>query len=717
MSQYHGIASFKIHKLQRSKTKSCVSCRDKKKKCTREFPACSVCIEKGTECHYESKNAQLESFQYGSNIDRIGTTSNRFKTDLKKKKRTLLFDEIQTATKSFSKLNENAIKFDQQPDQNQASNSISKLHPKNRVGPVFTPLFNSSLSLPNSETLVDFKLLNSFVPSKKEADILISRYRSSVHPLIPVIDWQTLYPMYANFWNNGSHDNLEFYVLLLCILYAASVSLFEENSVLHSKETFDKTELVKKMKYYIGATECAIAMLGYPKKVTITGLQASIIMYSVTRNDCRTDDFLSISSLVRCAQLIELNRDPKEYHNIENIKEIQLRRILWWQIVYLDCASALSSRLSPIISESEFDTQLPDEYKRHYKNDFILDQPIAFANGRFKWSMCTNKILKAYYGIKPKSAQMVGKIIRDIENLSFYCSSVIQRMVDPINVTPGEETFIQFGTLNISSLADRCLVLVDNLFENELKEGKKAEKKVVYSQKKCISTSSISDVGDEELDENTYFKHVQLLTGCINYGEMPKFAIFTWDIRKFQPIQTLLVMLRRIVQRYNLLKRQQLSFEEIKTQVRSDPSVKLVEKALEKLNYLSEHTTPLCEQRWKIVKDVKALIWNGLICETDSLESSGMVNGANIKMSDLQSAIQYNEIYSPTHSENDNQQFLSKNNNEGVMFLENMELQSEEANDGFEVESWDEVFSKMEDVIDENLHFKVWDDVSGHYLE
>lgn len=718
MREFGGIATFKIHKLQKRRIKSCVSCQEKKRKCSREVPACRFCQQKNIQCVYNAKSPKAGN--------RSTSITASLKSDLAGEKSSPLFDETVGTADIFNHIIQQCE--DSHSVQPQAFNWVQNLHPENRIGPVFSPMFNPSLNLPDAKTLLDFNLLASFVPKKNEADILISRFRSSVHPLIPVLDWQSLYPLYSNYWNDDNNRNIEFYIILFSIFYAASVSLFEESSVLQSNDNFDKVELVKKMKYYIGATECALAMSGYPKRVTITGLQASIIMYSVTRNDCRTDDFLSISSLIRCAQLIELNRDPKEYHNIKDPKEIQIRRVLWLQIFYLDCISALSSRLSPILSECEYDTQLPDEYRKHYSSDLILDQAIAFATGRFKWSLCTNKILKAFYGIKPKSSQLVGKILRDVENLSFYCSSVIQRMVDPINVIPGEEIFIQFATLNLSSLANKCLVLIDNLFGNEFKESKSSQKKLVYFQRKNVSTSSISDSGDKDLDDEAYLKHMQVLNGCISYGEMPKFALFTWDIRKYQPIHTFLIMLRKIIYHYHHLKNQDYSLDEIKVKLREDFAVKIIDNSLTKLDYLSEHTTPLCRKRWKLVKNLKCLIWDGLIKQkaenyidrivqsNDDILTNLKELGENFTNSKTTVDNQTETPISLTQSENEID--FSSDSNQNIFFSGSVCLQhTGQLDESFVDESLEGLFNKLENVIDENMNFKVWDDLSGHYLD
>lgn len=570
-----------------------------------------------------------------------------------------------------------------------------KFHPKLRVGPVYTTLFNSTVNEKEKYTRLDLNQLYSYLPKKSDADILVARYRASVHPLIPVLDWQLFYPTYENFWNNPSAVDVSFYVILFTVLYASSVSLFEEN-IVKPDERVDKEELIGQMKFYVGTTEIALAMAEYPKKVTITGLQSSVILFTLVRNDCRTDDFLSISSLVRCAQLIELNRDPLNYHRVENTKEIQQKRILWWQIFYLDCTTALSTKLAPLINENECDTEFPNEYKRHYNGDFMLDQAIAFANGRFKWVLCTNRILKASFNIKLKLDQILLKISRDVEILSFFCSSLIQRMLDPINIMPYEEMFVKFASYMLSTFTDRCHILVHILFQKESENKKDYNESLVNGidnseeGKKVLNLSSISDVGNINLNDELYLKHVHLLTEFIKYGEMPKYSLFVWEIRKFQPIQTLLILLRNLVCQFNELYVKYKDNNLIVRHLKEQPSVKIIDDALDSLNFLSEHTTELCKQRWGILKNLKAIIWWTLF-EQNRRSSEYMID-KNYKLAPYDSTIKESNI-----------------------LLNN----SSPYNDDESSVSWDEIYKEMNDlqtIIEDNINMQIWDNLSGHYV-
>ncbi|GAV27276.1 hypothetical protein PMKS-000740 [Pichia membranifaciens] len=546
------------------------------------------------------------------------------------------------------------------------------VHPEMRAGSVYTKLFNSSLNLTEQDVPPDLALLETFIPDKAEAKVLMDRYRSSVHPIVPILDWQTIFPLYESFWSNKESVSVSFYIIIFTIFYASSVSLFEERCI-RVDETVDREELIKKMKFFVGAAEAALVMDDFPNKISLVGLQASTILYTIVRNDCRTDDFVSISTLVRYSQLLELNRDPQNYHHLTKSKDVQLRRLLWWQIYFLDCTTALSTKLSPLIQPCEYDTQLPNEFKKRFNGQYMLDQAIAFANGRFRWAECTNKLLKASFCVKPPSDQTIVRLTREIENLSFCCSSLIQRMLDPLNIMPSEEQFVRFASSMLSTLEDRCFILLDVLFSDQKRVMPVEEVSTgeYPTESKAIDTSSVAKLDFVFLKEATCEKQVHLLSEYLIYGSMPRNAIFVWEVRKYQPIQTLLSLLKGIV-----LDATDKSFSS--TACKMKKRIEVIDQVFLKLSYLSEHTTTLCKQRWKMLKELKDITWDSLFRGESSTN--------------------------PTPSD--------------TLFIQNHKMPHYNMNLLIESD-WDKICKEMADIqsiIDDNINLRVWDDASGHYV-
>lgn len=794
-----GIANFRIEKLSNSKVKSCFECRERKKKCSREVPSCSYCLNHHAKCIYKSndkttsekharllldpkcsntqenknnilnlktidsditlqsinetrtneidnkissetkknddtddtnKNVHLKNRKIKNSIDYINNniedmkenhrkTSNNIKnitnnfdnsskydnnsklyisslkqsekkhltTESKQSLYSLKKEKIESLRKQTDNMKRLGVKT---MDSSCKGAGLKKLHnflpndpntfnrPELRVGSVFTKILNSSLNLQDKGLSVDLDLLNTFIPNRLESDILMDRYRSSVHPIIPIFDWQSIFPLYENFWNDQEIVDLSFYIVLFTIFYASSVSLYEENCI-DSKTTLNKDILIKNMKYFVGATEIALSMDNFPHNISLVSLQSATVLYTIVRNDCRTDDYISISSLVRYSQLLELNRDPLAYHNLKNAREIQARRLLWWQIFYLDCTTALSTRLSPLIQQGEYDTQLPNEFKQYFNGQYKLDQSITFSNGRFRWIECCNKIVKASFNVKPLTEQELLRLTRDIENLSFCCSSLIQRMLDPINIMPSEEPFVKFASSVLSTFPDRCYILLEILFSKQKREIPNSNVILIDSELEYNKSLETSSIGNSEiifLKEEIYERQIHLLSEYLNYGSMPRNAIFVWEIRKFQPIQTLLLLLRGLI--YDIYEKK-LPINNSKINRR----VEIIENAFKKLNYLSEHTTKLCKQRWKMLKSLKELTW-------ETIDTNKERN------------------YTPSISSE-------------ILTVSKTLVQADMINDDnlMDEKDWDLMYSELTDIqsiIDENINLKVWDDASGHFV-
>lgn len=527
-----------------------------------------------------------------------------------------------------------------------------KHDPNVRVGPMYTKIFSSSLNQTGRSVEFDMELLASYMPPRKVADTLFARYINSVHPIMPILDMKVLHPQYEMFWNSPKSASLSFYIVVYAILYAASVSEFEEKTITKGAN-FKNHEGVDLMRQLVGATEIALASSDFPAKVTLVGLQALVILHSVIRNDCRTDDCGSVASLVRLAQLIELNRDPQSYHKISEFSAIQERRLLWWHIYFLDCSTALSLRLSPMIMEGEHDTYLPQEYFEEKQGLFRLDQGIAFANGRFRWAETCNRIMRDGFSVKGLDSAQIDRAIQDIDNLSMMSTSLIQRILDPANMMPNLEDFVAFSSSMMSTFSDRSFCLL-----NMLMAGSK-------SRPETSLTSELLAInwGPQLV------KHViHLLLEFCKHGNMPSNVKFVWEIRKFQPIQALLLLLQNLIGDIRKI-HDDHGLEMLKL----DERVSAIEQAFSSLSYLSEHTTRLCKERWQLLRELRDVVWDSIF----TAKAAFLLDTSSLKHS---SPGELPETFS---------------------------------------EDWDAIIQKLtsaETVIDENIFAKTWDEQSGHYV-
>lgn len=724
-TNHPGFGLFAIDSLATSKLKSCTSCRLRKRKCSRHFPVCSNCLKISLLCSYpnnpsdyklheqaeillelSTNRSQVASGshsgpqttpnkppeEYGGMISRLDheptPPTSDGGSDPSTRKRSL--SSISSTSSGVKKptypqncgsralslpldsgkkasISDRWQGLDVLPEQanitqtEPASKSMwprvnqdellrFKDDPNVRIGPMYTKIFNSSLTSTGKSLDADLNLLESLLPPRKVADTLLARYVNSVHPIMPIIDIKQLHPQYEMFWNNRASASLPFYIIIFAVLYASSVSDFEEStfSDISSSAKQDRVDL---MRHLVGATEIALAISDFPAKVTLVGLQASVILHSVIRNDCRTDDCGSVAALVRLAQLIELNRDPQSYHKIEDSLRIQERRLLWWHIFYLDCTTSLSSRVAPIIVEDEYDTSLPTEYTEK-SGKYQLDQPTAFANGKFRWAETCNKISRWAFLLRPLTQSAIDRIVLEIDDLGLHCSSSILRILDPSNIMPNLELFVGFSSSMLSTFKDRCLCLLNM---------------VLSTRQNLVETSSTADILVNSLGDSLVKNILHLLQEFCKHGSMPQNAIFLWDIRKYQPIQVLLFLLRNLVSDVMKLPSDLQA-------LKLDERVLTIERSMKTLGYLSDHSTKLCYERWELLRDLKSVAWEHIFnfVGTFSLNSSSpQLSPSEIKVPE---------------------------------------------NFG---EDWDTILQKLtsvENAIDENIFTAFWDDVSGHYV-
>jgi len=149
---------------------------------------------------------------------------------------------------------------------------------------------------------------------------------------------------------------------------------------------------------------------------------------------------------------------------------------------------------------------------------------------------------------------------------------------------------------------------------------------------------------------------------------MPHNAIFLWEIRKYQPIQVLLFLLRNLI-----ADAKKLLFNT--ETLRNDERVLAIENSLNVLGYLSDHSTKLCQERWNMVRELKATTWEQLFGSTNDLSSS---DTSSPKTSPGESKVA--EAFG---------------------------------------EDWDAIIKKLtavENTIDENIFATDWDETSGRYV-
>ncbi|GMF41696.1 unnamed protein product [[Candida] boidinii] len=82
----------------------------------------------------------------------------------------------------------------------------------------------------------------------------------------------------------------------------------------------------------------------------------------------------NVVKILRLCQFYQLNRDPVIYHNLGHSDIVQSRRIVWWQIFFLDNILSSFLNLLPVVRLDEFDTALPIESSNQILSESNFEQ-------------------------------------------------------------------------------------------------------------------------------------------------------------------------------------------------------------------------------------------------------------------------------------------------------------------------------------------------------
>ena len=212
------------------------------------------------------------------------------------------------------------------------------------------------------------------LPGKSVCDIMYKAFLNGVHPIMPLIHVPTFAKEYSAFWvwfpNNirsmpdpTLSENHGFFPLFFSILYAGSMSLTAEaiEKIIPGQT---KMEVTKSL--YSGSMH-ALSASSFPRTPTLSSLIAFLIAQTcLIREEEPLTSCSFLGMAMRVAQSMGLHRDGSLF-GLNEI-ECEIRRRIWWHIVYLDVQGAIATGLPPLGGSGEdlFDTKMVSELKDEY---------------------------------------------------------------------------------------------------------------------------------------------------------------------------------------------------------------------------------------------------------------------------------------------------------------------------------------------------------------
>ncbi|KAF2174871.1 hypothetical protein K469DRAFT_724950 [Zopfia rhizophila CBS 207.26] len=198
--------------------------------------------------------------------------------------------------------------------------------------------------------------LMTYLPSKVLADKLIEHYWRAVHVVSRTLHRPSFEQQYENFWRDistGVEPRVSFQAVVLAALLASIISMPEKRVL--SELGVAKESLVENFKQ---GTEATLARANFLRTTKFETLQA-FVMYLIPL--CRAEVSRAHSALtgtaIRLAECMGLHRDPSLY-SLSPV-DVHLRRLIWYQICFLDLRTCEATGPRPQIRRQDFDTKFP----------------------------------------------------------------------------------------------------------------------------------------------------------------------------------------------------------------------------------------------------------------------------------------------------------------------------------------------------------------------
>ncbi|KAH8727163.1 fungal-specific transcription factor domain-containing protein [Phaeosphaeriaceae sp. PMI808] len=198
--------------------------------------------------------------------------------------------------------------------------------------------------------------LMTFLPSKSLVDRLITHYWDAVHVIAMILHRPSFEKQYEKFWPHlsaGVEPRASFQAVIFAALLASIISIPKHQ--VFTLFGVDKQSLVDNFKH---GTEAALARANFLRATKLETLQA-FVMYLIPlcRNEVSHAHSALTGTAIRLAECMGLHRDPTGYSS--SPIEVHVRRLVWYQICFLDLRTCEASGPRPQIRHDDYDTRFP----------------------------------------------------------------------------------------------------------------------------------------------------------------------------------------------------------------------------------------------------------------------------------------------------------------------------------------------------------------------
>ncbi|KAJ5534084.1 hypothetical protein N7527_000338 [Penicillium freii] len=198
--------------------------------------------------------------------------------------------------------------------------------------------------------------LTRYLPPRSAADKLMECYWDAVHPVSRVVHRPSFVQRYETLWEtieNGYPVPPSLAAIVYSMLFSASVAMSEEQI----SELFQTSKQYLKDSLQLG-TELALGRANLLRASKIETLQAFVAyLLPICLNGISRSHSVLTGMLIRLAECMGLHRDPTEFGFSPT--ECHTRRLIWYQVCYLDLKTSSIQGPRPFIHRDGYTTQLP----------------------------------------------------------------------------------------------------------------------------------------------------------------------------------------------------------------------------------------------------------------------------------------------------------------------------------------------------------------------
>lgn len=187
-------------------------------------------------------------------------------------------------------------------------------------------------------------------------DKILQHYWQYVHVIAQTVHRPSFEKHYATFWHNVTarfEPRPSYQALLFAMLLSSIISMSEQ--AVQATFGVDKASLVTNFKQ---GTEAALARANLLRTTKLETMQAFVTyLLPLCRAEVSRAHSALVGTCIRIAECMGMHRDPTLY--TKNPVEIQVRRLIWYHIIFLDTRTAEAVGPRAQIRRDEYDCELP----------------------------------------------------------------------------------------------------------------------------------------------------------------------------------------------------------------------------------------------------------------------------------------------------------------------------------------------------------------------